>query len=161
MISPKHLAGLILGGLLLVSCTPAYPPGHRPDGPPMNPAIGPAPQNQKTIAQLERELAERKAQEKARKEAQARAAAEAAQGNNPVTNTGGSGPTVNDTTPPPPVNANNKKTNYRTARSIPGKPGYVFNPWTLEPVDVRGIPSGSLVQDPNDPNKANHRFRVP
>ncbi len=53
------------------------------------------------------------------------------------------------------------KPKFPTARKIPGKTGFVFNPYTYEPVDVRGIPSGSTVIDPNDPDKATHRFKVP
>jgi hypothetical protein len=49
---------------------------------------------------------------------------------------------------------------YRYALQIPGKEGFVFNPFTNNPVDVRGIPSGTLVRDPQD-NDANHKFRVP
>ena len=49
---------------------------------------------------------------------------------------------------------------YRRATLIPGKEGFVFNPFTNNPVDVRGIPSGTLVRDPQDPNK-DHKFRVP
>lgn len=46
------------------------------------------------------------------------------------------------------------------AIAIPGKPGFVFNPYTNHPVDVRGIPSKTLVRDPQDPDKS-HKFRVP
>ena len=49
---------------------------------------------------------------------------------------------------------------YRSAMAIPGKPGFVFNPWTNKSVDVRGIPSGTLIRDPNDGNP-DHKFRVP
>ena len=49
---------------------------------------------------------------------------------------------------------------YRTARAIVTKPGYVFNPWTNRAVDVRGIPNGTLIRDPNDGNP-DHKFRVP
>ena len=49
---------------------------------------------------------------------------------------------------------------YRRAILIPGKEGFVFNPFTNNPVDVRGIPSGTKVRDPQDPNKE-HIFRVP
>ena len=49
---------------------------------------------------------------------------------------------------------------YRRAILIPGKEGFVFNPFTNNPVDVRGIPSGTLVRDPQDPN-TEHKFRVP
>ena len=161
MISLKNLAGLLLSGALLVSCTPAYPPGHNPNLPAGNLVLGPNQPYEKTIAQLEIELAERKAEEKRRIEARERSIEEAAQDLvaqdtpsviNPAT--------TSDQTPSVETNTNRKKT-YQTARKIPGKSGYVFNPWTMEPVDVRGIPSGSLVQDPNDPNKSIHRFRVP
>ena len=53
-----------------------------------------------------------------------------------------------------------QKPNYPYALAIPGKDGFVFNPYTNNPVDVRGIPSGTLVRDPQDPN-ADHKFRVP
>ncbi|MDG1071039.1 MAG: hypothetical protein P8P32_05490 [Akkermansiaceae bacterium] len=161
MISLKNLAGLLLSGALLVSCTPAYPPGHNPNMPAGNLVLGPNQPYEKTIAQLEIELAERKAEEKRRIEARERSIEEAArdlvaQDTPPVINPA----TTSDQTPLGETNTNRKKT-YQTARKIPGKSGYVFNPWTMEPVDVRGIPSGSLVQDPNDPNKSIHRFRVP
>ena len=161
MISLKNLAGLLLSGALLVSCTPAYPPGHNPNMPAGNLILGPNQPYEKTIAQLEIELAERKAEEKRRIEARERSIEEAAQDlvaqDTPsVTNPA----TTSDQTPLGETNTNRKKT-YQTARKIPGKSGYVFNPWTMEPVDVRGIPSGSLVQDPNDPHKSIHRFRVP
>lgn len=46
------------------------------------------------------------------------------------------------------------------ASSVPGKPGFVFNPYTHNQVDVRGIPSGTKVRDPHDANPA-HVFKVP
>ncbi len=49
---------------------------------------------------------------------------------------------------------------YKVAEHIPNRPGYVFNPWTNEVVDVRGIPAGSLIRDPKD-SDTNHKFRVP
>jgi len=49
---------------------------------------------------------------------------------------------------------------YRTAQPVPGKPGWVFNPWTNMAVDVRGIPPGGLVRDPND-SDPDHKFRTP
>lgn len=49
---------------------------------------------------------------------------------------------------------------YPYATSVPGKQGFVFNPYTKNQVDVRGIPSGTLVRDPNDAD-AGHKFRVP
>ena len=161
MISLKNLAGLLLSGALLISCTPAYPPGHNPNMPAGNLVLGPNQPYEKTIAQLEMELAERKAEEKRRIEASERSIEEAAQNLVAQDTPSVTNPTAtSDQNPSVETNTNRKK-NYQTARKIPGKAGYVFNPWTMEPVDVRGIPSGSLVQDPNDPNKSIHRFRVP
>jgi hypothetical protein len=51
-------------------------------------------------------------------------------------------------------------TDYKLAVPVPGKPGYVFNPFTNNPVDVRGIPPGTLVRDPQDPDR-DHKFRIP
>ena len=48
----------------------------------------------------------------------------------------------------------------KTASKVPGKEGFVFNPYTHNQVDVRGIPSGTKVRDPHDANPA-HIFRVP
>lgn len=56
-------------------------------------------------------------------------------------------------TPPTP-------TTYRYATKVEGKEGFVHNPYTQNQVDVRGIPSGTLVRDPHDSNSA-HKFRVP
>lgn len=43
---------------------------------------------------------------------------------------------------------------------LPGKPGYVLNPYTNTIVDVRGLRAGTLVRDPRDPVK-DRAFRVP
>ncbi|MGB0775273.1 MAG: hypothetical protein ACPGUY_05470, partial [Akkermansiaceae bacterium] len=60
-------------------------------------------------------------------------------------------------TPPKPPT---QKKNYPTAAAVPGRDGYVFNPFTNNIVDVRGIASGKLVRDPDDAD-ASHKFRVP
>lgn len=49
---------------------------------------------------------------------------------------------------------------YPYATKVPNKTGFVFNPYTKNQVDVRGIPSGTLVRDPYDNDKT-HKFRVP
>ncbi|MGJ8673213.1 hypothetical protein [Rubritalea sp.] len=46
------------------------------------------------------------------------------------------------------------------AEPVPGRAGYVINPFTGNIVDVRGLSAGILVRDPQDPEKANS-FRVP
>jgi len=62
---------------------------------------------------------------------------------------------ANNPTPPAPT-----KPSYPTATSVPGKEGFVFNPYTQNIVDVKGIASGKLVRDPEDSNP-DHKFRVP
>lgn len=52
-----------------------------------------------------------------------------------------------------------KKSKYPTAKR--SREGFVINPYTGNEVDVRGVPGRSLVFDPDDPNKATNRFRVP
>ncbi len=47
-----------------------------------------------------------------------------------------------------------------TAKHVPGRPGFVFNPFTQNMVDVDGIPSGTKVRDPQDNNEDN-KFYVP
>ncbi len=49
---------------------------------------------------------------------------------------------------------------YPVATPIPGKPGYVYNPFNNNPVYVQGIASGRVVRDPKDPN-TDHKFRLP
>ncbi|MCP5535684.1 MAG: hypothetical protein H7A51_05540 [Akkermansiaceae bacterium] len=52
------------------------------------------------------------------------------------------------------------KPKYPTASAVPGKPGFVFNPYTHNIVDVKGIGSGKLCRDPEDADPT-HKFRVP
>ena len=47
-----------------------------------------------------------------------------------------------------------------TAKPFVGRMGIVYNPYTGGVVDVRGLASGLLVRDPEDPDKA-HTFYVP
>jgi hypothetical protein len=58
------------------------------------------------------------------------------------------------------VNVIKKKKNHPFAVVLPGKPGYVLNPYTNTIVDVRGLRAGTLVRDPRDPVKE-RAFRVP
>lgn len=52
------------------------------------------------------------------------------------------------------------KPSYPTATAVPGKPGFVFNPYTHNTVNVQGVASGRLVRDPEDADTS-HKFRVP
>lgn len=53
------------------------------------------------------------------------------------------------------------KKSYPTASAVPGKEGFVISPYTNRVIDVRGMPSGKLVKDPDDPSDAKNFFRVP
>jgi hypothetical protein len=54
-----------------------------------------------------------------------------------------------------------KKPEYSYASKVPGKEGFVFSPYNNKVVDVRDIPSGTLVQDPTYPAADKKYFRVP
>lgn len=54
-----------------------------------------------------------------------------------------------------------KSTDYAFANPVPGKEGFVFSPYNNKLVDVRDIPSGTLVQDPTYPASEKKYFRVP
>jgi len=64
----------------------------------------------------------------------------------------------NQTTTP---NANLTTSDYPFAKKIPGKAGFVFSPYNSQPIDVRDIPTGTLVQDPTYPASEKKYFRVP
>ena len=128
---------------VMSACTP-FPPydpnSSSSGGHPANPS---APPSEIVTSPEQEEI--RRAREEAAREAERRNG-EAAP-SDPPGNGGGT-----------PVNTGGS--DYRRAIPIPGKEGFVFNPFTENPVDVRGIPSGTLVRDPQDSNME-HKFRVP
>lgn len=77
--------------------------------------------------------------------------------------------TVKKTTPTPPNNVENetpkptppKRPTYDYATKVPGKPGHVFSPYNNKVIDVRDIPSGTVVRDPTYPAAEKKFFRVP
>jgi hypothetical protein len=76
--------------------------------------------------------------------------------------------TVQPTPPPidPPQNpapppTDTRRSDYPFANKVPGKDGFVFSPYNNKVVDVRDIPSGTLVQDPTYPASEKKFFRVP
>lgn len=69
------------------------------------------------------------------------------------------GPTTSPSpTPEPQVE---KRSDYQFANKVPGKEGFVFSPYNNKVIDVRDIPSGTLVQDPTFPASEKKYFRVP
>lgn len=111
-------------------------------------------------AKLKEEEAKKKAEEEKKKaEEQAKLAAGGGTTTTPGTQTGTPGGT---TTPPggttPPAEP---KRDYAFANKVPGKEGFVFSPYNNKVVDVRDIPSGTLVADPTFPQSEKKYFRVP
>ena len=66
-----------------------------------------------------------------------------------------------NTTLTPPEKPAEKRGDYAFANPVPGKEGFVFSPYNNKLVDVRDIPSGTLVQDPTYPASEKKYFRVP
>lgn len=62
---------------------------------------------------------------------------------------------------PPPTPEPTRRSDYPFATPVPGKEGFVFSPYNNKVVDVRDIPSGTLVQDPTYPPVDKKYFRVP
>ena len=58
------------------------------------------------------------------------------------------------------ITAIKKQKNHPFGVALPGKPGFVLNPYTNSIVDVSGLRAGTLVRDPRDPVK-DRAFRVP
>jgi hypothetical protein len=72
-------------------------------------------------------------------------------------NTGAPSNPVSDLPKPPAP----EKRDFAFANKVPGKEGFVFSPYNNKVVDVRDIPSGTLVQDPTYPAAEKKYFRVP
>ncbi len=62
---------------------------------------------------------------------------------------------------PQPQNPTPTNGDYPFASKVPGKEGFVFSPYNNRVVDVRDIPTGTLVQDPTYPPTEKKYFRVP
>jgi hypothetical protein len=122
---------------------------------------GPQPQQQKTPEQI------KTGQEDAlRKKKQEETGQTAAQSDKPretpgtpsTTGTDPGASTSSNPTPPAPVE---RRPDYPVANKVPGKDGFVFSPYNNKVVDVRDIPTGTLVQDPTYPASEKKYFRVP
>jgi len=115
--------------------------------------------------------AELKAEEQKLKEKQKKEAAAAATSEDGVSTTGTDTtessikptdkPATSSTSPAEKPAATVKKPEYSYASKVPGKEGFVFSPYNNKVVDVRDIPSGTLVQDPTYPAAEKKYFRVP
>ena len=50
---------------------------------------------------------------------------------------------------------------YPVAGTVDGRPGFVASPYNGKIIDVRGVPSGTLVADPTFPPSEKKYFRIP
>lgn len=138
-----------LGCVFLASCYP-YPENKRPQGQP------PANDAEMARRKADEETAKRKKEEEAkRKEAENRIT-NTTPGTEGGDNIGG-GSAISDPKP----KEEPKKTDYAFASKVPGKEGFVFSPYNNKVVDVRDIPSGTLVADPTYSASEKKYFRVP
>lgn len=138
-----------LGCVLLASCYPYNENPQKKPGTKPPEKILTAAEQQKIKEQ--RELARKQDEIKKQEELKNNPPAEAGGGTTPPTNPGNEGPK-------PPTEA---KRDFPYANKVPGKDGFVFSPYNNKVIDVREIPSGTLVQDPTYPAADMKRFRVP
>jgi len=146
LISLRNFLAMLLTGVFLVSCSP-YPPNR----PPMDPALIRAAEPVNPRGQMQTELERQAEANRKRLAAEEESAAEVLRKKQEA---------IKDTevSDQPPV-VEKKPSKYPTA--VPTRKGFVENPYTGNEVDVRGIPGGRLVVDPEDPNQLTNKFRVP
>lgn len=141
----------IAGCAILASCYPVdeSTPQRMPDKPGNKKTVT-TPEQQKIQEERDRLKQEEEKREEAKKEAQGDSNAKPPDGD------GG-------TTTPPKKDGNQapEKKDYAFANKVPGKDGFVFSPYNNKIVDVRDIPSGTLVQDPTYTGAGKGYFRVP
>jgi hypothetical protein len=138
-----------LGLALLASCYPYDESQNRRPRQPANP------QTSVTSVEQQQIQAQRDALKKSEELKKVTPPAEA-----PVTQTNPTNtPPQQEATPKPPVEE--KRNEYAIANKVPGKDGFVFSPYNNKIVDVRDIPSGTLVQDPTYTGAGKGYFRVP
>jgi len=144
MSSRVQIILLALSSAIFASCQ-VYPENRPPTGP------KPPQQAGNTPEQLE---LQKQRDEKKRLEAEKKKEEDALKGPD------GSGPKVPDGGGEIKKKETGKK-DYAFANPVPGKEGFVFSPYNNKMVDVRDIPSGTLVQDPTYPAADKKYFRVP
>ncbi len=128
-----------LGSILLASCYPFEERGRPPTGPvpPEQTVTSPTQQQVQQQRERMRERSEKPPSAPTRRDA------------------------LEDTPAPAPKPPAEEKRDFDFAAPVPGKPGFVFSPFNQKIVDVRDIPSGTLVQDPTYPASEKKYFRVP
>jgi hypothetical protein len=137
-----------LGCILLASC---HPYNENQD---KKPVKQPEP---KTLTAAEQKKAKEERDSMKQKEAAKKTEGQDLAGGMPPETT----PSTSTTTDLPKPTTPEKKPEYKFASKVPGKEGFVFIPYNNKVVDVRDIPSGTLVQDPTYNGEGKGYFRVP
>jgi hypothetical protein len=132
------------------SCTPYVEP---PPPAPADPAA-----RKRTPEEEEKIRKEREAMKKKDEESNTPDKDQKSEGGQERTAENDTGEDEGSATPKPPAE---KKSVIPVARPVPGKPGFVFSPFNNKLIDVKGHPSGVLVQDPHYPSSEKKHFRVP
>lgn len=146
-MTPRIILGFAaLGCVLLSSCYPYNEnPGRKlPDNKPAEKTVTAAEQQQ-----IKEQRDKLKAEENLKKTPDALTG--------PVEPSGGQ-TTPSGELPKPPTE---QKRDFDFATKVPGKDGFVISPYNGKVVDVRDIPTGTLVQDPTYPAAEKKYFRVP
>lgn len=110
-----------------------------------------------TLEELKKQK-EEEARKKAEEDLKKKAGENTPDGGSEGATTGG-GTTTPDPDPQPETKSHSG--DYPYANKVPGKEGFVFSPYNNKVVDVRDIPSGTLVMDPTYPPSEKKYFRVP
>ncbi len=119
--------------------------------------IADKPANKKTVTTPEQQKIQEERDRMKKEEEKKEEAKKEEEGNSSV-KPDGDGGTV---TPPKDEKKEGEKKDYAFANKVPGKDGFVFSPYNNKIVDVRDIPSGTLVQDPTYTGAGKGYFRVP
>ena len=145
----RHLtASVALGCALLGACVPYDETKGKKTTPPGKPTDQNISSAEQQKLQQQRDELKKKEEEEKKKEELANKPAE------------GAGTNENPTPNPPAADPKDKK-DWAFAQKVPGKEGFVFSPYNNKIVDVRDIPSGTLVQDPTYTGAGKGYFRVP
>lgn len=136
----------LLGSFAFVSCFPI--PGDKPTRPKKQDAQATITSEEQQQIEAQREMIKQRELEKEKQKE-----AEKLQLPDGGGTSGQTTPPTGGSTPP--------TSDYPFANPVPGKTGFVFSPYNNKMVDVRDIPSGTLVRDPTYPEADKKFFRVP
>lgn len=147
------LPSVLLAAILSPSCVPYsegdVPPTPNADVAQNRPAPDDTPESREQARRERQAAREREQREENRREAREES------------NSREKKPEITEKVPDPEPPAPEPKPRAQVARVVPGKPGFVFSPYNNKIIDVKGIPSGTLVQDPTYPQSEKKYFRVP